>query len=116
MSRLSMTNVLAGDVGGTTTRLGVFAQSSSRPRPLAVRPFRTLDFPDLPAMISVFLGGAAGNASSIASACFGVAGPVAGGVADLTNVPWRVDAHTVARTFALGRVNLLNDLEAMAYS
>src|SRR6266853_1523831 len=116
MKRLSMTNVLAGDVGGTTTRLGLFDVSSTRPRALTIRALRTLDFPDLAVMISSFLDSEASGASSIGSACFGVAGPVAGDVADLTNVPWRVDANRVAKTFGLPRVSLLNDLEAMAYS
>jgi glucokinase len=111
-----MTNVLAGDVGGTSTRLGVFEQTSSRPRALAVRTFRTLDFAGLPDMISAFLDGEAYSASSIASACFGVAGPIAGDVADLTNIPWHVDASGVARAFGLARVKLLNDLEALAYA
>jgi glucokinase len=111
-----MTNVLAGDVGGTSTRLGVFEGTSSRPRALAVRTFRTLDFSGLPDMISAFLDGEAHSASSITSACFGVAGPVAGDVADLTNIPWHVDANRVARAFGLARVNLLNDLEALAYA
>ena len=65
---------------------------------------------------SAFLDGEARSASSIASACFGVAGPVAGDVADLTNIPWHVDANHVARAFGLSRVNLLNDLEALAYA
>jgi glucokinase len=113
---LSMTNVLAGDVGGTSTRLGVFDTTSSRPRALVVRTFRTLDYSGLPEMISTFLDVERHNASSIASACFGVAGPVTGDVADLTNVPWHIDANNVARTFSLARVNLLNDLEALAYA
>ncbi len=52
---MSMVNLLAGDVGGTTTRLGLFEQTSSRPRPLAVREFATLDFPDLRSMVAAFL-------------------------------------------------------------
>jgi glucokinase len=111
-----MTNVLAGDVGGTSTRLGVFDITSSRPRTLATRTFRTLDFSGLPEMISIFLDSQAPSASSIGSACFGVAGPVNDEVADLTNVPWHVDAGGVARTFGLARVKLLNDLEALAYA
>jgi len=111
-----MTNVLAGDVGGTSTRLGVFDITSSRPRALVIRTFRTLDFPGLPEMISVFLDGKAPSVSSIASASFGVAGPVRDEAADLTNVPWHVDAGSVARTFGLARVKLLNDLEALAYA
>jgi glucokinase len=116
MNRLSMTNVLAGDIGGTSTRLGVFDITSSRPRTLVIRTFRTLDFSGLPEMISIFLDGQTPSGSSIGAACFGVAGPVHDGVADLTNVPWHVDADSVARTFGLAQVRLLNDLEALAYS
>src|SRR5205085_2506895 len=53
---------------------------------------------------------------TVESACFGVAGPVIGHEADLTNVPWHIDAMTVARTFNIRRVRLVNDLEALAYS
>ena len=113
---MSMPNVLAGDLGGTSTRLGVFDTSSSRPRALAVRTFRTLDFSGLPEMISTFLKTESEAASTIASACLAVAGPVTGDIADLTNVPWHVDAKSVAQTLSLGRVNLLNDLQALAYA
>ena len=36
--------------------------------------------------------------------------------ATLTNVPWRVEAREVGGAFTIGRVFLLNDLEAMAWS
>ena len=49
-------------------------------------------------------------------ACFGVAGPVLGQTASLTNVPWRIDAAAVAAAFDIPRVALLNDLQAMAYA
>lgn len=113
---MSMVNLLAGDVGGTTTRLGLFEKKPGRPRPVAVREFPTLDFPDLPSMIAAFLRAESLTDVPIAAACFGVAGPVAGDVASLTNVRWRVDGGDVARAFTLSRVCLLNDLEAMAYA
>jgi glucokinase len=108
--------ILAGDIGGTKTLLGVFDAGHTRPRPLAVRSFGTLDYDDLPAMIADFLRTAAIEGRRIASACFGVAGPIIDQAATLTNVPWRVDARHVARTFSLARVHLLNDLEAMGYA
>jgi len=115
---MSMVNLLAGDVGGTNTRLGLFEKTSSRPRSVAVREFATLDFPDLPAMISAFLHDEGFSDATVESACFGVAGPVVGEVAELTNTPWRVDGPAAARALKLppARVRLLNDLEAMAYS
>jgi glucokinase len=108
--------LLAGDIGGTKTLLGLFDPVPARPRPLAVRVFPTLDFDDLTTMIAAFLEDDPTKAASIESACFGVAGPVVGDVAELTNVPWLVDARRVATKFKLRHVSLLNDLQAMAYS
>ena len=113
---MSMVNLLAGDVGGTNTRLGLFEKTPSRPRLVAARDFTTLDFADLPSMITAFLRAESLTDVPIASACVGVAGPVMGDTASLTNIPWRVDAHDVARAFGLSHVRLLNDLEAMAYA
>ena len=114
---MSMVNLLAGDVGGTTTRLGLFERTASRPHPVAVRQFATLDFPDLRSMIAAFLDAAPRAELSKAPACFGVAGPVSGDAASLTNTPWpRMEADVIARAFGLSHVRLLNDLEAMAYA
>src|SRR5262249_58601712 len=68
------------------------------------------------AMMSAFLGAHGRARQAIDRACFGVAGPVIDEAATLTNVPWRVDARAVASALAIGRVHLLNDLEAMAWS
>jgi glucokinase len=67
-------------------------------------------------MIGAFFHDASVNADKVSAACFGVAGPVIGEAATLTNVPWRVDAPSVAATFGFRSIKLLNDLEAMAYS
>ena len=111
-----MTNLLlAADIGGTKTLLGLFDPAESRPRPIAVRAFGTLDYGDLIDMIDEFVAGAGESRTVVGSACFGVAGPVIDQAADLTNVPWRVDARQVSRTLSVA-VRLLNDLQAMAYA
>jgi glucokinase len=111
--------ILAGDVGGTTTRLGLFERAPVRPRPVAVQSFATPDYPGLDAVLTAFLGegGAAGasGAPPIGAACIGVAGPIVGETARLTNAPWLVDAGEIARRLTGARVTLLNDLEAMAH-
>jgi glucokinase len=106
--------LLAGDIGGTNTRLGLFERLPGRPRLIAGRVFSTLTYGDLSAMISAFVSGQAVQGAKVEAACFGVAGPIAGDTADLTNVPWRVDARQVAKAFDIPRVRLLNDLQAMA--
>jgi glucokinase len=108
--------ILAGDIGGTKTLLGLFDERPARPRPLVVREYTTLEFADLCAMVARFAGEQQDGSIAVDSACFGVAGPVIGHEADLTNVPWHIDAMTVGRTFNIRRVALLNDLEALAHS
>lgn len=118
--------LLAGDVGGTKTLLGLFEPPShlrrfgepgpDRPQVVATREFQTLEFDDLIAIVEAFLGDRSIRRGPIGAACFGVAGPVIGDTAELTNVPWRVDASRVRHEFKVQRVSLLNDLQAMAYA
>jgi glucokinase len=108
--------LLAGDIGGTKTLLGLFDPASVRPRAIVIRSFSTLGYDDLTEMIAAFVNDDEVKHAPIDSACFGVAGPVIGNAAELTNVPWRVDARRVAAAFSLRRIDLLNDLQAMAYA
>jgi glucokinase len=108
--------LLAGDIGGTKTLLGLFDRVSPRPHPIASRAFSTAEHSDLATMISVFASEAAVPRADIEAASFGVAGPVLGETAQLTNVPWRLDARRLAETLDIRRVTLLNDLQAMAYA
>ena len=108
--------LLAGDIGGTKTRLGLFDPVPVRPKPVTVRTFSTLDFRDLTAIVSAFSSNEAVKGTTFEAACFGVAGPVMGESAELTNVPWRVDRRAIAKAFAIPHVSLLNDVQAMAYA
>jgi glucokinase len=108
--------ILAGDIGGTKTLLGLFDPSGDRPTAIHSAAYATLAHADLTDIIAEFLKEERVGGASISDACFGVAGPVFDEAAELTNVPWRVDARKVARVFRFRRVSLLNDLEAMGYS
>jgi glucokinase len=107
--------LLAGDIGGTKTLLGLFERDRDRPRPLVVREYATLDFDSFDELTQVFLEDTR-SSSSLRAVCMGVAGPVTGLVARLTNVPWLVDASLLADRLGDCPVHLLNDLEAMAYA
>ncbi|HEX9365453.1 MAG TPA: glucokinase [Vicinamibacterales bacterium] len=108
--------LLAADVGGTKTLLGLFARAPERPRRIEVGEFITLDYDDLVPMIREFLKANGVDAHAIEAATFGVAGAVTDQVARLTNVPWLVDGAAIAQGAGLRRVHILNDLEAMAHS
>jgi glucokinase len=116
MIQLSMPNVLAGDIGGTNSRLGVFASGEARPRLVATAAYPTGDFSGIAEMATAFLRAQSIDPRSIGAACFGAAGPVLNGVAQLTNSPVRVDASAIAAATGIARVELVNDLEALAYA
>lgn len=108
--------LLAADVGGTKTLLGLFARAPERPTRIEVGEFITLDYDNLAPMIREFLKANGVESRAIEAATFGVAGAVTDQVARMTNVPWVVDAAAVTQAAGLRRVHLINDLEAMAFS
>ncbi|MEW6323047.1 MAG: glucokinase [Acidobacteriota bacterium] len=107
--------ILAGDVGGTKTLVGLFHFGAKRPVAVDVKSFPTLDFSGLSAIVDEFFK-QRGSPPRMEVACFGVAGPVIEQTAEMTNVPWTVSAADISSRYKLQRVRLLNDLEAMAYA
>ena len=103
--------LLAGDVGGTKTLLGLFRRGGERPTPGIVREYATLDFDSLDDIVTTFIEET--NAGGIDAVAVGVAGPVAGHVARLTNVPWLADISVIGERLGDCPVLLLNDLEAL---
>jgi glucokinase len=104
--------VLAGDIGGTNSRLALCQVTGGRVQALEEHTFASADYPSLSEVVRTFLAGAGGH---VHSACFGLPGPVRGRRAQLTNLPWLVDADAVERELGLDDVWLLNDLESYAY-
>lgn len=104
--------ILAGDVGGTHTRLAVFADTGGRLTPTAEATFPSREHGSLDSVLRKFN---AAHPLPIDRAGFGVAGPVRHGRSDATNLPWVVDARLVARELGLEVVGLINDLEANAW-
>jgi glucokinase len=105
--------ILAGDIGGTKTLLGIFEAEPVRPRPIVVHTFATCDYPDLPSLLAHFAARLEQNVP-FDRVCLGVAGPVIESAARLTNVPWHVEAAHVTAVFGVTGVTILNDLEAKA--
>ena len=108
--------LLAGDIGGTKTLLGLFTGGRERPESVEVGEFITLDYDGLEPMVREFLRAWNVDARGVEAACFGVAGAVTDQVARLTNVPWLVDGDRIIETLGIERTVILNDLEALAYA
>jgi len=105
---------LAGDIGGTKTNLAVYVYEDDTERLVAKKSasYPSKDHGTLADIIRNFLGDSRGE---IRNACLGVAGPVKGGVVQVTNLPWIVDAAALQAELGFQVVSLLNDLEANAY-
>lgn len=110
--------ILAGDIGGTKTLLQVAEVAGDRVRVLGEQRFESAAFTGLVPMVQTFLQSFSGSdipLHAIQSACFGVAGPVNGRQADLTNLPWKLDADEMVRTCGIPHVTLINDFAAIGY-
>jgi len=107
--------LLAGDVGGTKTLLGLFERGIPRPRPIVIHAYPTLEFASLTELLDAFARDVH-QPFALDAAALGVAGPVVNNTARLTNVPWDISAASVTARFGAARVCLLNDLEAMGHS
>jgi glucokinase len=103
--------ILAGDVGGTKTQLGLFKHSAGTLELLREHRYTTADFGSLEAVCADFLRASA----AVNAACLGVPGPVIDGRAHATNIPWQLSTTSLSRALNGVPVRLLNDLGAIAY-
>jgi glucokinase len=103
--------LLAGDIGGTKTALGIFSQEQGVHIPIAESEVHSANYGSLESIAKEFL---VKSKLQVNRACFGVAGPVLAGRAKITNLPWIIDQASIASELNLEAVYLLNDLEAIA--
>ena len=104
--------ILAGDIGGTKTNLGLFDAQGGSLRERRQQSFPSREHVGLEAIVQKFMSGVN---ERVEAACFGVAGPVVDGQSVTPNLPWIVSAENLARTLDLESVLLINDLEATAH-
>lgn len=106
-----MNHFLAGDIGGTKTRLAVIEVNGAQVMIQREAAYPSRDY----AMFEQLLGDFLSGADIPRHAAFGIAGPVQGRVVQTTNLPWHIDADALQRQFGFSRCSLFNDLEATAY-
>jgi glucokinase len=104
--------ILAADVGGTKTLLGVFKVVKGKLEAVREGSFPSPENPSLERIVHNFL--LAGR-EKIHRCAVGVAGPVSGGRSQVVNLKWPVDGHRLARDLGIDHVEVLNDLEATAW-
>jgi glucokinase len=104
--------ILAGDTGGTSTRLALFELREGVLHRVVSEVVRSREAGSLEEAVTRF---SARHRGEVTEACFGIPGPVRDGRAEALNLPWVVEARALARALGLQHVWLINDLEANAY-
>jgi glucokinase len=104
--------ILAGDIGGTKTTIGVFSLENGKLVAGAKKTYPSKSYPSLEAVLDDFT---AAHPAMLTAACFGVAGPIIDETVKTPNLPWFIDGRALARRLSLASVSLLNDLEATGY-
>src|SRR5207244_9175174 len=105
--------LLVADIGATKTDVAVLASGSSPRIFLTRRRFTSADYRSLEAIVREFVSQLD---APVTHACCDVAGPVVGGRAHLTNLPWDVSAQALRHDLDLEDVWVINDLAAIAHA
>ena len=104
--------ILAGDIGGTNSRLAVFEVLENRLKPRTIKTYPSKEYESLDDIIRLFTSE---HPFPIDSACIAIAGPVTKGQVATTNLAWLIDANRLAGQLGLEQFGLINDLEAIGY-
>lgn len=105
--------VLAGDIGGTKTHLGLFTRAKPKAALVMTHQERFVSrgYVDLESLCADYLKG---RSTRPDAAAFGIAGPIVNGRCEATNLPWVIERTSLERLLSCP-VTMLNDLESMAH-
>lgn len=104
--------IIAGDIGGTKTNIGVYSRHAGPRSPIHEASFTSSAYASIEDILTEFLSGID---ISVDHAVFGVAGPVIESRVKITNLDWEIDIRKLQEALNIESVHLLNDLEAVAY-
>lgn len=105
--------LLAGDIGGTKTVLGLFSQQNGAYEPVCEKIIKSSDITGFTQVALNFIGE---HGLIPEACCFGVAGPVFSGEVTVTKLAWHLSEKTLQKELNVSCVSLINDLAATAYS
>ncbi|AFJ42976.1 glucokinase [Francisella orientalis] len=108
--------ILSGDIGGTNTRLEVSLLEDGLTQSIAIRKYKGANFNCLSDIIDKFLL-EVDLVGQIDSVCLAVAGFVANGEVQVTNLPWLVSEQYISEGLGIdkSKVKVINDFEAIGY-
>ncbi len=102
---------LAGDIGGTKTRLALSSREADDCELSEIESFPSQEYASLEDIVLAYL---AERPVKLIGASFGIAGPIFEGRARVTNLSWVVEEGSLSHALGGIPVKLLNDLYAIA--
>ncbi|MEQ8898861.1 MAG: glucokinase [Roseovarius sp.] len=103
---------LLADLGGTNTRLVLAGDCGLDTGTL--RRYRNADFDSFEAVLAAYLDDL--SPGPLHALCAGVAGPVLGATAQLTNYAWQIDAAALRDLTGAPHIHLVNDLQVQGFA
>jgi glucokinase len=110
-ARVADSAAVLADVGGTNVRFAVLRDGVLGP----VAHMAVAGHSAFAEALAAFLA-ARTDRETIRHAIFGVAGVVEGDHCALTNNPWVIEAPALCARFGFGKLRMVNDFEAVAWS
>ena len=107
-----MKYTLAADIGGTKT---LFQLSMDNDAVVFEQEYASQQFVSFDLVLAAFLSQDQVKQCKIEHACFAVAGPVFEREAQVTNLPWHLNADELSEHFNIQHIHLCNDFEAIAH-
>ncbi|HKW98239.1 MAG TPA: glucokinase [Bryobacteraceae bacterium] len=104
--------ILAGDIGGTHSRLAFFEGDPAHVEARFIEVYENHEHAGLAEIVKAFLDA---HRVRVECACFGVPGPVRDGRVETPNLRWVLDARQLSTELGFRAVKLVNDLEANAW-
>ena len=112
--------ILAGDIGGTNTRLLLAQIKTNTKKPKLIEiskvKYKNKEFLKFEDIINKFINQIDSTTiDNIQAACFAVAGPIINQEVKLTNLPWSISAKRLKKNTNLDNILLINDFTAIGY-
>ncbi|NOZ54488.1 MAG: glucokinase [Gammaproteobacteria bacterium] len=108
--------IIAGDIGGTKTLLQLADNTNGQITIIHESRYDSQAAVAFDEVLTAFLKEARPLFhGDVESMCIGVAGPISGNTAKVTNLPWLLDTYQLSHHFGISNVRLINDFQAIGY-
>ena len=110
-------NLLACDLGGTKVLLGIYEKGDKNnpPKEILKEHYLSSEWDSFYLILDDFLNQKCRNIVIPKIACFGIAGPIDGNHAKITNLNWSISKLKLEKSYNFQKVELINDFAILIY-